>query len=54
MKWLKGDSMFMYSNKRRGRHHKVSVSSKGLLKIKTVGLRDSGVYQCKGMKGRLC
>ena len=54
MKWLKGESMFRHSNKRRDRHQKVSVSKKGVLKIKTVGLRDSGVYQCKGMKGRLC
>ena len=39
------------SSQRSVRHNKVSVSHKGVLKIKNIGFENGGVYTCIGEPG---
>ena len=45
--WAHGSILF-HSGKRRSRHSKISVSSKGCVKIKKIAQYDEGVYTCMG------
>ena len=45
--WAHGSILF-HSGKRRSRHSKISVSSKGCVKIKKIAEYDEGVYTCMG------
>ena len=45
--WAHGALLF-HSGKRRSRHTRVSVSSKGCIKIKNIEPFDSGTYTCMG------
>jgi len=47
--WAKGSLLF-HSGKRRSRHSRISVSSKGCLKIKKIELYDDGVFTCMASK----
>ena len=48
--WEMGD-LKVLSGQRSGRHDKVSVSDKGVLRIRNIGLEDAGVYTCIGQFG---
>ena len=43
--WAKGDQLFS-GRKRRARHSKISVSRKGILKIKDIDTKEAGRYTC--------
>jgi hypothetical protein len=45
--WAKGDQLYS-GRKRKGRHSKVSVSRKGILKIKDIDYKEAGRYTCLG------
>ena len=45
--WAKGDQLFS-GRKRRARHSKISVSRKGILKIKDIDTKEAGRYTCLG------
>ena len=45
--WAHG-SLLYHSGKVRARHTRVSVSSKGCVKIKNIQMEDSGTYTCMG------
>ena len=45
--WAHGALLF-HSGKRRSRHTRVTVSSKGCIKIKNIEPFDSGTYTCMG------
>ena len=45
--WAHG-SLLYHSGKRRSRHARVSVSSKGCVKIKNIEVEDGGTYTCMG------
>ena len=45
--WAHGNLLF-HSGKKRSRHSKISVSSKGCVKIKKIEQYDEGVYTCMG------
>ena len=48
--WEMGD-LKLLCGQRSGRHDKVSVSDKGVLRIRNIGLEDAGVYTCIGQLG---
>ena len=45
--WAHGALLF-HSGKRRSRHTRITVSSKGCIKIKNIEPFDSGTYTCMG------
>ena len=45
--WAHGSLLF-HSGKKRSRHSKISVSSKGCVRIKKISEEDEGVYTCMG------
>jgi hypothetical protein len=45
--WARGDQLFS-GRKKRARHGKITVSRKGILKIKDIDYKEAGRYTCLG------